>query len=147
MTSTNYSDNASSGVLLVEDNQGDISLIKEILADMDFPFRLDIVTNGDDALKLLTGSAQKDGIPVPVAVILDLNLPKKNGKEVLAGMKADPVLKDIPVFIFTSSQAEDDKSASSSLGATGYFMKPIDFEEYSDVIRKIMGMILNYQSN
>ena len=99
--------------------------------------RLEVARDGDEAVSLLRDAIAGLGIPVPDLILLDLNLPKKDGREVLAEIKADPSLRRIPVVVLTTSRAEDDVLRCYDLHANCYVIKPIDFEEYVDVVRSI----------
>lgn len=124
-------------ILLVEDNNGDIVLIKEALFEGKIHNNLSVTKNGIEALEFLRRSGNYKDAPVPDLILLDMNLPKKNGKEVLAEIKADEKLKVIPVVILTSSQAEQDVITSYKLNANCYITKPVDFEHFIDVINSI----------
>ncbi|NPV14899.1 response regulator [candidate division WOR-3 bacterium] len=124
-------------ILLVEDNPGDVRLTQEALREAKVRNNLHIVRDGEEALKFLY---RKDGFsdaPRPDIILLDLNLPKKNGQEVLAEIKADPSLRRIPVVILTTSKAEEDILKSYDLHANCYVTKPVDFEQFIRVIKSI----------
>lgn len=124
-------------VFLVDDNPADIRLAIEALKDIQVFTRLEVAHDGDEAVSLLRESLAGLGVPVPDLILLDLNLPKKDGREVLAEIKADPSLRRIPVVVLTTSRAEDDVLRCYDLHANCYVIKPIGFEEYVDVVRSI----------
>jgi CheY-like chemotaxis protein len=124
-------------VLLVEDDQGDILMTREAFEHHKICNQLHVVTDGEQALQFLHQAGEYAGAPRPRLVLLDLNLPRRDGLEVLAELKADPVLRVIPVVILTTSQAEEDILRSYSLHANAYVSKPVDFERFMDVIRQI----------
>jgi chemotaxis family two-component system response regulator Rcp1 len=125
-------------VLLVEDNPGDVRLIREALNESTlFPTILHVVSDGVDAMRFLERRGAYAGAPRPDFILLDLNLPKKDGREVLAEMKASPDLQTIPVFILTSSDPEEDLLRRHSLDRACYAKKPIDLDRYFEVIRRI----------
>jgi CheY-like chemotaxis protein len=125
-------------ILVIEDSPSDVRLIREALKDTPVPVRLSVARDGVEGLKYLH-SSEYEGSERPDLVLLDLNLPKKNGCEVLAEMKSDPALKQIPVLVMTSSKADDDISKVYSLNANCYITKPGDLNEYIDVVRAIEG--------
>jgi chemotaxis family two-component system response regulator Rcp1 len=124
-------------ILLVEDNLGDIRLTKEALKDSKILNILNVVRNGEQALDYLRKSNEYTDAVRPDLILLDLNLPKKNGQEVLAEIKTDPDLKRIPVVILTTSKAELDILQSYNLHANCYIIKPVNFEDFTTVIRSI----------
>jgi two-component system, chemotaxis family, response regulator Rcp1 len=121
-------------VLLVEDNPGDIRLMREALRD-GLTKKLDAVEDGEEALAYLRRQAPYANAPKPDLIFLDLNLPKKDGREVLNEIKRDDVLRRIPVVILTTSEAERDISRAYELHANCYIKKPTDLDEYMEVIR------------
>ena len=124
-------------VLLVEDDPGDVVLIREAFQDNKVHNRLDVVSDGVQALEFLRGEGEYAGAPRPDLVLLDLNLPRKDGREVLAEIKADADLRKIPVVVLTTSEAEEDIVRSYDLHANAYVTKPVDFERFIDVVRQI----------
>lgn len=122
-------------ILLVEDLRADAALVRTALSEGKFLCTLDVVEDGEDAIAYLRG--QNDGARRPDLVLLDLNLPRMNGREVLAEMKADPDLRSIPVVVLTTSDVERDVEASYSLGAVGYVTKPLDVTEFFAAIHAI----------
>ena len=124
-------------VLLVEDDPGDILMTKEAFEHYKIHNQLHVVTDGEQALDFLRRTGDYAKAPRPGLILLDLNLPRRDGLEVLAELKQDPVLRVIPVVILTTSQAEEDILRSYSLHANAYVSKPVDFERFIDVIRQI----------
>ncbi len=124
-------------VLLVEDDPGDILMTREAFEHYKIRNQLHVVTDGEQALEYLHQTGGYAGAPRPGLVLLDLNLPRRDGLEVLAELKQDPELRVIPVVILTTSQAEEDILRSYSLHANAYISKPVDFERFMDVIRQI----------
>jgi CheY-like chemotaxis protein len=124
-------------ILIVEDNTGDARLIKEIFKENKVVNSLYFVNDGVEALDFLKGKGKYKGIPVPDLIILDLNLPRKDGREVLAEIKSDENLKHIPVVIMTISQLEEDILKSYNLHANCYVTKPIDLNQFVKVIQSI----------
>ena len=124
-------------ILLVEDNPGDVRLTREVLADSKIRNRLFVVGNGEEAIAALRREGQYRDSPRPDLILLDLNLPRKDGREVLADIKADPELAVIPVVILTSSAAEEDVLRSYNLQANCYVTKPMDLREFVKVVKNI----------
>lgn len=130
-------------ILLIEDNPGDVRLTQEAFKDAKVPITLDVVMDGDEAIKYLRQSHPYEKCTVPDLILLDLNLPKRDGREVLAEVKTDPVLKSIPVVILTTSNAEQDIIKSYNLHVNSYINKPVDFDKFFDIIQKIEDFWLN----
>lgn len=126
-------------ILLVEDNLADARLTQESLKDCKVLNELFIVRDGLEAIDFLSQRGKYTTASQPDLILLDLNLPKKNGKEVLAFIKESPVLKTIPVVILTSSRAERDILQSYSLYCNCYISKPLDIDEFSEVVNAIEG--------
>ncbi|HKP74685.1 MAG TPA: response regulator [Longimicrobiaceae bacterium] len=124
-------------VLLVEDNPGDVRLTREALRDGKVSNHLSVVTDGVEALKFLRRQEPYADAPRPDVVLLDLNLPKKDGREVLQEIKGDPSLRTIPVVILTSSEAERDIAGAYALQANCYITKPVDLDQFITVVRSI----------
>jgi len=124
-------------VLLVEDDQGDILMTREAFEHYKIRNTLHVVTDGEQALQFLRRTGEYAKAPRPGLILLDLNLPRRDGLEVLAELKEDPELRVIPVVILTTSQAEEDILRSYSLHANAYVSKPVDFERFMEVIRQI----------
>jgi len=123
--------------LLVEDNPGDVRLTCEALTESKVKNNLNIVGDGMEAMAFLHREGKYADAPRPDVILLDLNLPKKNGLEVLAEIKADPNLKRIPVVIITSSEAEQDVLRTYDLHVNCYVNKPVDLEQFIKVVQSI----------
>jgi CheY-like chemotaxis protein len=121
-------------VLLVEDNEADIRLTREALREPGPPVRLSAVGDGEQALAFLRREQGYAGAERPDLVLLDLNLPRKNGLEVLDELRADPELASLPVIVLTSSSAEHDVKACYERGARSYVVKPGDLDAFMDMI-------------
>jgi CheY-like chemotaxis protein len=124
-------------ILLVEDNPGDARLTEEILKEQKVRNTLHTVGDGDEALAFLRRQGKYKDAPRPGLVLLDLNLPRKDGREVLAEIKADRDLKLLPVVILTTSRAEEDVLKAYGLHANCYITKPVDLEQLISVVRNI----------
>jgi CheY-like chemotaxis protein len=123
--------------LLVEDNPGDVRLTREALRECKLRNNLSVVGDGVEALAFLRREGKYQDAPRPDVILLDLNLPKKGGHEVLAEIKADQVLRRIPVVIITSSEAEKDVLASYDLHVNCYVNKPVDLDQFIKVVRSV----------
>lgn len=124
-------------ILLVEDSPGDVRLTLESLKDSKVRNRVSVVDNGEEALAFLRCANGYAQAPRPDLILLDLNLPKKDGRQVLCEIKADPELKRIPVVILTTSRAEDDILKTYSLHANCYISKPVNLDQFMRVVRSI----------
>lgn len=124
-------------ILLVEDNPGDVRLTIEALRDSKVRNNLQVTPDGVQAMAYLHKQGQYANVVRPDLVLLDLNLPRKDGRQVLAEIKADPDLKTIPVVVLTTSQAEGDVLQSYQLQANCYITKPVDLEQFMTVVRSI----------
>src|SRR6056297_80209 len=124
-------------ILLVEDSPGDQRLTKEALKEGKINNNLYIVEDGEEALAFLKKQEPFTTVPKPDLILLDLNLPKMNGQEVLKIIKADETLKRIPVVILTTSQADEDILNAYNLNANCYITKPVDFDQFIHVVNKI----------
>lgn len=124
-------------VLLIEDNPGDVRLTKEAFKEGNMSVNLSVVMDGVEATKYLSKTDEYEDATTPDLILLDLNLPKKDGREVLQEIKSNPDLLRIPVVILTTSNAEQDILHSYSLHANCYINKPVDFDKFFDVIQKI----------
>ena len=124
-------------ILLVEDNPGDVRLTKEALKDARMSNNLHITMDGVEALAFLRKQGKHASVPRPDLILLDLNLPKKNGREVLEEIKREPALQHIPVVILTTSQAEQDVVESYRLRANAYVTKPVDLDQFLKVVSSI----------
>jgi CheY-like chemotaxis protein len=124
-------------VLLVEDDPGDVLMTQEAFEEHKVRNNLAVVNDGTDAIAYLRREGQYGDAPRPDLVLLDLNLPRRDGREVLAEIKNDPNLCDIPVVVLTTSQADEDILRSYKLHANAYVTKPVDFERFIAVVRQI----------
>ncbi|HEV7979893.1 response regulator [Amycolatopsis sp.] len=124
-------------ILLVEDDPGDVLMTQEAFEHHKIRNSLHVVSDGVEALQFLRGEAPFEGRPRPGLILLDLNLPKKDGRQVLAEIKVEPALRSIPVVVLTTSEAEEDILRSYDLHANAYVTKPVDFERFVEVVRQI----------
>lgn len=124
-------------ILLVEDNPGDIRLTQEVLKDGRICNNLHVVMDGEEAITYLRKTGQYVDAGKPDVILLDLNLPKKDGRQVLAEIKSDPVLKSIPVIVLTTSAAEQDILNTYANHANAYITKPVDLDQFINVVRTI----------
>ena len=124
-------------VLLVEDDPGDVLMTREAFQDYKLHNQLHVVSDGAEAMAFLRREGEYAGRPRPDLVLLDLNLPRMDGRQVLEAIKSDPELASIPVVVLTTSENEDDVLRSYSLHANAYVTKPVDFSRFIEVIRQI----------
>lgn len=124
-------------ILLVEDNPGDVRLTRETLKDARILNNLHVAEDGIQALAYLRREGPHAGAVRPDLVLLDLNLPRMSGREVLAEIKGDPRLRSIPVVVLTTSKAEEDIIKSYDLHANCYISKPVEFDGFVEVVRSI----------
>ncbi|QSJ17307.1 response regulator [Nostoc sp. UHCC 0702] len=124
-------------VLLVEDNPGDAQLTRIALEDSKISINLNVVEDGVEAMAFLRKQEKYAQVPHPDIVLLDLNLPRKDGREVLAEIKTDDNLKRIPVVVLTTSQAEEDVLRAYNLAANCYITKPVDFDQFVKIVQSI----------
>jgi CheY-like chemotaxis protein len=124
-------------VLLVEDDPGDVLMTREAFEDYKVHNQLHVVNDGEQAMAFLRQEGEYADLPRPDLVLLDLNLPRMDGRQVLDAIKSDPELSSIPVVVLTTSEAEDDVLRSYSLHANAYVTKPVDFERFINVVRQI----------
>jgi chemotaxis family two-component system response regulator Rcp1 len=124
-------------ILLVEDNPGDVRLTREAMKEGDVLNHMEVVGDGVEAMAYLRQEGLYAGKPRPDFILLDLNLPRKDGREVLEEIKADPNLKRIPVMVMTTSEAEQDIQRVYELHANCYITKPVDLEHFLDAIKTI----------
>jgi CheY-like chemotaxis protein len=124
-------------VLLVEDDPGDVLIAREAMAAGNLSTHLEVVSDGVEAIAYLRHENGYAGSPRPDLILLDLNLPRKSGHEVLADIKADPALRRIPVVVLTTSRAAEDVDKSYDLHASVHVSKPVDFEDYAGVVKQI----------
>ncbi|MDX1530785.1 MAG: response regulator [Rhodothermales bacterium] len=124
-------------VLLVEDNPGDVLLAKEALEEAQMPVELHVVDDGEEAVAFLRKEGVHAEVPTPTLILLDLNLPKKSGLEVLCEVKEDDALRSIPVVIFSSSEAKEDIAQAYACHANCYVTKPGDLSDLVRVVKAI----------
>lgn len=124
-------------ILLIEDNLGDVRLTQEAFKEGRMDIHMEVVMDGVEAIKYLQKEAPYSEKVTPDLILLDLNLPKRDGREVLKEIKADSFLKRIPVVILTTSNAEQDILKSYNLHVNCYINKPVDFDKFFDIIQKI----------
>lgn len=124
-------------ILLVEDSASDIRLVKEALKSGKLFNNLHVVTDGVLAMEFLRKQGQFVNMPTPDLILLDLNLPKKNGREVLSDLKSDDFLKTIPVVVMTTSSNEKDILETYNLYANCYVTKPVDFNKFINIVQEI----------
>lgn len=124
-------------IMLVEDNPADLRLTQEVLEEAAFAHRLLVARDGEQALAMLRGMPPYADYPLPDIVLLDLNIPRKSGLEVLAAVKQDRRLKRIPVLILSTSRAESDFAAAYDLHANAFVTKPTDWGEFAELARLV----------
>jgi len=124
-------------VLLVEDSPGDVRLTREAFKDAKVHINLHVASDGAEAMDFLNRAGTHSGVPRPDLILLDLNLPKKDGREVLEEIKKSPTLKTIPVVILTTSASDADILRSYSLHANSYITKPVDLDGFLEVVKSI----------
>ncbi|GAA4431142.1 response regulator [Actinokineospora soli] len=124
-------------VLLVEDDEGDVLMTREAFEHYKIRNELHVVRDGEQAVKFLRREGNFADAPRPDLILLDLNLPRFDGRQVLAEIKSDAALRSIPVVVLTTSEAEEDIVRSYELHANAYVTKPVDFDRFIEVIRKI----------
>ncbi|MCP2245093.1 response regulator [Lentzea aerocolonigenes] len=124
-------------VLLVEDDPGDALMTQEAFEHHKIRNTLHVVKDGVEAIEFLRRQGKYENAPRPGLILLDLNLPRKDGREVLSEVKNDPELRSIPVVVLTTSEAEEDILRSYSLHANAYVTKPVDFDRFIEVVRQI----------
>ncbi len=134
---TEFQDSQSVDILLVEDNPGDVELTREALETAKVRLRLHVVEDGVDATDFLFRRGKFVDAPEPAIILLDLNLPTKDGREVLSEIKADPDLAKIPIVVLTTSQADEDIARAYQLHANCYITKPVDFNQFLHIITAI----------
>lgn len=133
----NVADRKPIEILLVEDNPGDVRLAVEALRDAKVANRLHVVEDGVEAMSFLRREGRYADVPRPDLILLDLNLPRRDGREVLAEIKQDVDLKRIPVVVLTSSAAEQDVVQAYNLYANCYITKPVDLDQFLEVVKSI----------
>jgi len=134
-------------ILLVEDDPGDVLLTSEAFAQHDQGVRLHVVSDGEEAMRFLRRTGDFADVSRPALVLLDLNLPRRSGLEVLADLKTDPDLRTIPVVVLTTSQAEQDILRSYQLHANAFIVKPFDAGQFTEAIGQIDDFFLTLVQN
>lgn len=124
-------------VLLVEDNEADVDLTREMLSATKFDIKLSVATDGVEAIDFLNGAGSWSEPGHPTLILLDLNLPRKNGRQVLAVLKNHDELRRIPVVILSSSNSKNDITSCYHLGANCYIVKPVDLKAYRAIVRTL----------
>jgi CheY-like chemotaxis protein len=124
-------------VLLVDDDRGDVLLVREAFQDHKVGNRLSVVSDGVEALEYLRRQGSHSDACRPDLILLDLNLPRKSGIEVLDEVKSDPALSSIPLVVLTTSEAEEDIVRAYKLHANAYITKPVDFEQFTRIVHQI----------
>lgn len=131
-------------ILLVEDNAADVRLTEEIFKEGGLAFNLQVARDGEQALAMLRREGDHGDLVMPDFVLLDLNLPRKDGREVLAEIKQDAVLKRIPVMVLSTSSAPRDVLACYELGANAYIAKPVDLDDFIELVESIRAFWLRF---
>ena len=129
-------------ILLVEDNPGDVRLTEEVLREAKIATKLNTVRDGEEAMAFVRREGPHEGAPRPDLILLDLNLPRKDGREVLNELKSDDELRRIPVIVLTTSLAEPDILMSYDLHANCYIVKPVDLLQFTSVVTEIQNFWL-----
>ena len=130
-------------LLLIEDDPGDVVMTREALSGAKVLHNLHVIDNGESAVAFVKRQGQYADAPRPDLILLDLNLPRLDGREVLALIKADESLRQIPVVILTTSDAEEDIARSYDLHANAYVTKPVDFEAFMRIVRQVDDFFLS----
>ena len=130
-------------ILLVEDNPADARLTQEAIRDTEFRYQLHLAEDGEEAMEFLYQEGEFSEVPRPDLILLDLNLPGMDGREVLAEIKSDESLGSIPVVVLTTSTAQQDLLYSYGLRANSYVNKPIDRDRFNDMIKSVMEYWIN----
>lgn len=124
-------------ILLVEDNAGDEFLVVDAFEQASFPYEIEVVRNGEAALQRLRNEGEYAGLPIPDLVLLDLNLPRLDGRDVLRNVKSDDTLARVPILVLTTSASPRDVEACYSLHANAYMTKPFEVEAYENIVESI----------
>lgn len=124
-------------LLLVEDNYGDVVLAREAFRNAKISNNVVVASDGEKAMSLLRREGEHADRPLPDLILLDLNLPRMDGREVLQAIKSDPELRRIPVIVLTSSSADIDIHRSYDLNANGYIVKPVDFDQLKEIVSRL----------
>ena len=124
-------------ILLIEDNAADVRLTQEVLRESPRPLSLHVARDGEQAVQMLSRAPPFQDLPEPDLVLLDLNLPKRHGREVLAWMKESPQLRHIPVIVLSTSRADSDVASCYQLHANCYLQKPLSLEDFASTMRQV----------
>ncbi|MEU7754259.1 response regulator [Micromonospora sp. NPDC049101] len=124
-------------ILVVDDDPGDVLMIEEALADSDVEKVIDVVSDGEEAMEFLRAEGRHEHARRPDVILLDLNMPRMDGRQVLGAVKQDEDLRTIPIVVLTTSNADTDIVGSYTLQANAYVTKPIDLDDFNDVVRRI----------
>ncbi|MEV1147356.1 response regulator [Micromonospora sp. NPDC049799] len=124
-------------ILVVDDDPGDVLMIEEALADSDVEKVIDVVSDGQEAMEFLRREGRHTEARRPDVILLDLNMPRMDGRQVLGEVKSDEDLRTIPIVVLTTSNADTDILGSYTLQANAYVTKPIDLDDFNDVVRRI----------
>ncbi|MEU8421770.1 response regulator [Micromonospora sp. NPDC048835] len=124
-------------ILVVDDDPGDVLMIEEALADSDVEKVIDVVSDGQEAMEFLRAEGRHENARRPDVILLDLNMPRMDGRQVLGAVKQDEDLRTIPIVVLTTSNADTDIVGSYTLQANAYVTKPIDLDDFNDVVRRI----------
>ncbi|MEV4121966.1 response regulator [Micromonospora sp. NPDC049645] len=124
-------------ILVVDDDPGDVLMIEEALADSDVEKIIDVVSDGEEAMEFLRAEGRHEQARRPDVILLDLNMPRMDGRQVLGAVKQDEDLRTIPIVVLTTSNADTDIVGSYTLQANAYVTKPIDLDDFNDVVRRI----------
>lgn len=124
-------------ILLVEDNPGDSRLVQEVLQNSKINNNLYIVSDGEEALSFIRKEGKYSSKPSPNLILLDLNLPKKDGREVLQELKTNEEYKKIPIIVLTTSKSEDDINKTYNLHVNSYLTKPVDLDDFNNLVKSI----------
>ena len=130
-------------ILLVEDNPGDVFLTQEAFREGAFTHHISVAEDGVEAIRFLRREGRYKNAPVPDLILLDLNLPRKDGRELLAEVKNDPALQHIPIIVLTTSRADQDVTRAYRLHANCYLTKPIQMDSFLSMIRSVEDFWLN----
>ncbi|WP_433393361.1 response regulator [Micromonospora sp. KLBMP9576] len=124
-------------ILVVDDDPGDVLMIEEALADSDVDKVIDVVSDGEEAMEFLRREGRHADARRPDVILLDLNMPRMDGRQVLGEVKSDEDLRTIPIVVLTTSNADTDIVGSYTLQANAYVTKPIDLDDFNDVVHRI----------
>ena len=133
-------------VLLAEDNAADVFLVQRAVESITVPVNLHVVSDGDRAVRFIEAADQDENAPCPELLLLDLNLPKRSGQEVLERLRRSPRCGGIPVVIISSSQSPREKAAAAALGVAHYFRKPSDYDEFMTLGTIVRNMLTDTQA-